>query len=107
MGGVKDDIWIVTTGEYSSYSVTAAFTEVEVADEFARISNANTDGWPSEYRVERIDLNPPMPVLKQRPVVTPLPDDDYDPVTSTATKMEERDAIIESIDWGCVVGRDQ
>lgn len=59
------DVWIVTQGEYSSYSVIAAFTTVEAADEFARISNLNYDGY-SRYEVERIDLDPPNPEIVRR-----------------------------------------
>ena len=70
------DIWLVTKGEYSSYHVVAAFTSVEAADEFARVSNLNQeDGWSSKHEVERIDLDPPTPEVVQRTVkeVTPAP----------------------------------
>lgn len=61
------DIWIVTQGEYSSYSVIAAFTTMEAANEFARVSNENLTEY-YKYEVERIDLDPPNPEVVKRAV---------------------------------------
>lgn len=53
------DIWIVTSGSYSDYAVHCAFETMEAADAYAEAMKMNEDD--QHYRVERIDLNPPLP----------------------------------------------
>jgi hypothetical protein len=70
------DIWIVTSGEYSSYSVDAAFTTMEAADAWAARMNANRGPYQHyaiEYIVERIDLDPLLPELVKHVVEEPKP----------------------------------
>src|SRR5678815_1091483 len=97
------DIGIVTQGEYSSYSVVAAFTTVEAADEFAAISNGNRDDYESLYVVERVDLDPPNPAVVPRSVIEPREpdDDDYELPEEVAARLAQeklaRDGIVASV----------
>jgi hypothetical protein len=100
------DIWIVAQGEYSSYTVIAAFTTMEAADEFARVSNENNDnkGWYGgygKYEVERIDLNPPNPEVVKRIVEgEPAPrryELSEEVKARLAREQEERVALVESL----------
>lgn len=57
------DIWLVTYGEYSSYTVIAAFTTMEAADTYADVMNRSNEEHYYTYQVERVDLDPPLPAL--------------------------------------------
>ena len=57
------DIYIVTAGEYSNYSVVAAFSTEEAAKAYADEMNRRKEEWASSYKCERVDFNPPLPAL--------------------------------------------
>lgn len=106
-----DDVWVVIEGEYSSRSVVAAFTTLEAANDYKDICEQNDPD--VTFEVERLDLDPPNPMLKPLPppvkVYYPFRNDDEieeeDRRIRLAREKEERDAILESIDWGVEHGR--
>lgn len=57
--GATDSVWLVSSGSYSDYSVHAAFTTKELAEETASVFNAATDSWHDYFVEERPLLSRP------------------------------------------------
>jgi hypothetical protein len=83
------DIWLVTCGSYSDYSVDSAFSTMEAADEYCARMQENLDN--ITWQVERVDLDPPLPEVVQK-VIEEAPKPVYEPMTP-----EMRQRLVDSI----------
>lgn len=69
-----EDIYVVTVGEYSEFSVVCAFSSQEEAQKYVDEMNDRKRTWDPSYRWERVDFNPPIPSVVQeivQPTVQP------------------------------------
>jgi len=58
---MSETVYLVVSGEYSDYEVSCAFTDEARATAFCSEQNSVPGMAEEGYRVERIDLNPPLP----------------------------------------------
>lgn len=53
-------VYVVTSGDYSDYHVSAAFSTRDAADTYAALNNHPREQWYETYRVEEFDLDTPI-----------------------------------------------
>lgn len=90
------DLWIVTSGEYSSYSVVAGFTTMDAADAYAAVCNANHTF--IDYRVERIDVDPPLPERVRQVVADSYAFESLPALETVEQRRREQETLINSLD---------
>jgi hypothetical protein len=63
-----EDIYVVTCGKYSDYSVDCAFSTEAEAKSYCDEMNSREEYDTDTYQWQRVDLNPPLPSIVEKVV---------------------------------------
>lgn len=56
---MKDKVYIVTSGDYSDYSITAVFEHKKAAEAYVKVHNIKEHVYRDPYKIEEYPLNTP------------------------------------------------